>query len=136
MVTAKKIAFTLCSFLLLLVADESIRSSLDKSWKPDRNEILSFSKDLSRLNYDFSKLTFSDMPCEEVGGFLWYSAKICAEYLITTRDCEQPNATIRYVGPQSTFLRAFVPEGEHYVHAATTVAIISPDGNVCEFRGE
>lgn len=136
MVKGKLIALTLAGLALLLVVDEGVRSKLQGSLKPDRNKIVSFSRDLARLHKDFSKLSFSDMPCEEVGQFLWYRAKICAEYILTTRNCEQPSATIRYVGPQSTFSRVLFPESEHYIHAATTVAITSPNGEVCEFRGE
>jgi hypothetical protein len=132
----KKIGAFFGFIVLLIVADEYCISSLGKYWEPDRTRVLDFSKNLARSYSDFSKLSLSRMPCEEVGRFLWYSAEICAQFLITPRDCKQPSATIVFIPPRSTFLRSLVPIDDQRIMAGSIIAIISPDGELCPTQGD
>ena len=127
----KTLAVTFGFAVLLVIADDYCISSLGERWKPDNARILEFSKELARSYSDFSKLTFSEMPCEEVGRFLWYNAEICAIYQITPRDCEQPSATIVYVPPQPVIFQPIVPHEEHRIMAGSQLEVVSPDGEFC-----
>ena len=132
----KKLLLTSVFIIAVFVVDGCTITSLRSYWEPTKEQIQRFSSELSESHPDFSKLTISEMPCEELGRFLWYRAEICAQYLITPPDCEQPSATIMYVPPQPTFFKLIVSNEDHRLMAASSFAVISPDGELCQSQGD
>lgn len=122
--------------IFLIIADFYFVSFLGRKWQPDEEHVADFAASLAHSIDDFSKLKISTIPCDVVGETLWYSAKMCAEYLITPRNCEQPSATIRYIGPEPTLLRMFVTAREYYIRGARIIAVVSSRGQICSVYGE